>query len=83
MLTVKISSKNQITIPKQFLEALGAESGDLLFLQVEERKVIVQPLKKGIIESLVGTVKLKPHLRGIPFEKALKETKKIVAEKLK
>lgn len=83
MLIVKISSKNQITLPKKFLQLIGAQSGDRLFLQSEKEKAILYPLKKSISESLFGVIKVKPGLKDIPFEKALQETKKIVAGKLK
>lgn len=83
MVKVKISSKNQITLPKQLLQLLRVDSGDFLFLEAEEEKVIVQPARQSVVESLVGSIKVKPNLRGVPFSQVLKETKKIVARKLK
>lgn len=83
MIKVKISSKNQITFPKYLLQLLRVDSGDFLFLEAEEEKIIVQSLKQSITESLAGVIKVRPSLRGIPFDKALKETKKIVARNLK
>ena len=83
MLIVKISRKNQITLPKKFLQLLGAQSGDRLFLQPEKEKATLYPLRKNLSESLFGVIKIKPSLKNIPFEIALKETKKIVAGKLK
>lgn len=49
----------------------------------KKKKVTLQPLKEGVTESLVGAIQIKPGLKGIPFEKALRKTKEIVARKLK
>lgn len=83
MRTVKVSSKNQITLGQHFLDLIGVQKGDRLLLQLEGNKIVAHPLKKKVAERLEGAVRVKPSLRGVPFSKALAETKKIVAKKLK
>ncbi len=59
--SAKLSSKNQITIPKKVVEALGLESGDRLGLEVEdERIILIRPSKvANPTEELYGSLKKK------------------------
>jgi len=43
MTYVKISSKYQITIPKDLRETLGLEAGDRLYIGREGEKVVMKP----------------------------------------
>lgn len=45
---VKVTRKGQVTLPKEFRDALGVEEGDLLYAAVEGEKVIFS--KPGIPE---------------------------------
>jgi AbrB family looped-hinge helix DNA binding protein len=40
--TAKLSSKNQVTIPKKVIQELGLESGDELILEVREREIALR-----------------------------------------
>jgi AbrB family looped-hinge helix DNA binding protein len=40
--TAKLSSKNQVTIPKRVLRELGLESGDELILEVREGEIALR-----------------------------------------
>lgn len=42
MTTAKLSSKNQITIPKRVVRELGLESGDELILEVRDREIALR-----------------------------------------
>lgn len=81
---VKISSKNQITIPKEVLESLGVESQSRLLLQKESGNIVLKPIKGSIVEELGGSLKkyTKPSMLGVPFSKIMEVTKKRVAKKL-
>lgn len=83
MQTVKISSKNQITLGQHLLELVGVRRGDRLLVEVEDKKIVARPIRKSITEQVAGVLKVKPSLRGLPFEKVLEETQKIVARELK
>jgi len=56
---VKISSKYQITIPKDVREALGLEAGDKLYVGREGTKLVLRPLPKvkDPTEKLYGSVR--------------------------
>jgi AbrB family looped-hinge helix DNA binding protein len=40
--TAKLSSKNQVTIPKKVIQELGLQSGDELILEVREREIALR-----------------------------------------
>jgi AbrB family looped-hinge helix DNA binding protein len=40
--TAKLSSKNQVTIPKRVVKELGLESGDELILEVREGEIALR-----------------------------------------
>ncbi len=42
MVTAKLSSKNQVTIPKKVIKELGLESGDELILEVREGEIALK-----------------------------------------
>lgn len=83
MQTVKISSKNQITLSRNLLDFIGAQRGDRLLVEVEGEKIVARPIQTSITDQVSGALKVKPSLRGLPFEKVLEETKRIVARELK
>lgn len=82
MITATLSSKNQITFPKFILDLLVIESGDQLLIQPEADRIVVKPVGKSLVDSLVGSIKVAESKKGISFDKALLATKKIAAKKL-
>ena len=59
MLVSKISSKGQITIPKQVRESLGAEYGDLITYEMRDDAVIlkrVEPFDAAFHGALSNTM---------------------------
>ncbi|MCD6431313.1 hypothetical protein DRO45_02100 [Candidatus Bathyarchaeota archaeon] len=53
MSNTKISSKGQITIPKEIREKLNLKPGDRIVIEAREHDAIVRPLKKPS-ESMKG-----------------------------
>jgi len=58
LISAKLSSKNQITIPKKILESLDLAPGDRLFLEVQGDKIILKapPKVRKPTEILYGSV---------------------------
>jgi len=56
---VKLSTKYQITIPKDVREALGLAAGDKLYVGREDGKLVLRPLPKvkDPTEKLYGSVR--------------------------
>lgn len=60
---VKISSKGQITIPKEIRDYLGVKPGDRLEFRVVNNNIIVRSLKRPS-ESMLGIgLKVKKRLK--------------------
>lgn len=81
---VTISSKNQITIPKDILTALFLSQKEKLLVEKKEEAIILRPLRKSVVQLTAGSLtkyvspsKLKKTLKEIE-----KETKKKVAYKI-
>lgn len=59
MPTAKLSSKNQITIPKKIIETLGLEAGDQLSMRVEKNRLVLEapPKVKTPTQYIYGSVR--------------------------
>lgn len=57
MSTVKISSKNQVVIPKEARETLGVGAGDEVIFVARQGGVYVLPKPKSFVEALRGTAR--------------------------
>ena len=61
MTKTKISSKYQLTLPKEVREGLGIEAGDELYVMREGDRIVLKPLPttKEPTKFLYGSVKSK------------------------
>lgn len=76
----KITSKGQITLPKEIRELLGVESGDSVRFEVHDGKVEVYPQKPRLdFQSMIGLLprddnmtaqEWQEDMRGDPDERA-------------
>lgn len=90
MQTVTLSTKNQIALPKSFLQLLGVKSGDMLLVDFEDKEINkvcypvikIKPIGKSVVSSLAGSIKVAKSKQGVPFTKVLSITKKKIAKKL-
>ena len=53
-MTVKLSSKGQLVIPKRIREALGLKKGTRFHVNVAEGKIILEPETTSPIDALYG-----------------------------
>ena len=53
--TVKISSKNQVVIPKETRETLGVKAGDEIMFVAHRGIVYVLPRRTSLVDALKGT----------------------------
>lgn len=66
MAAAKITSKGQITLPKEIRDALGLRVGDrVVFIIRDDRSVILQPQKRHVAE-LAGSVQ--PKISGVTLD---------------
>ncbi len=54
MRTVKLSSKNQLVLPKEAREAMCVKGGDELLVVVKGETAIVMPKPKDYVSALYG-----------------------------
>ena len=79
-----LSSKGQITIPKDMQDVLKISPRSKLALYPHKGVLIVKPLKTSIAEQTAGSLRkyVDPKKLGIPFTKVREETQKIAAKEL-
>lgn len=55
-----ITAKGQVTFPKALLGAMGVGVGDRLIARVEKKRVIVEPVGRGLLDlkGSMGRIKI-------------------------
>jgi antitoxin PrlF len=77
-LAAKVTSKGQITIPKEVREALGITEGDQIVFRVEQHLALLA--KTPNLIDLAGTVDVPVAKRGMPWDKVRRSTRRARAE---
>ena len=54
MTTTKISSKNQLTVPKSILNLLRLKGGRKVILEPRQEGILIRPLTKSVVEEYYG-----------------------------
>ena len=73
MITAKVTSKGQITLPKKIRERLGVRPGEYVgFEEKDNLLVISKVVTKSPFDKWVGTLK---HLRGQRSDDLLRESR--------
>ena len=55
MLSVKVSSKNQIAVPSEARRALGIKAGDRLSVEIREGEIVLRPRLGSAVDRLWGS----------------------------
>ncbi|MBU9723285.1 MULTISPECIES: AbrB/MazE/SpoVT family DNA-binding domain-containing protein [Bacillaceae] len=58
----KMTSKGQITIPKELREKLGLSEGDQLNFFIENDEVRIKPVKKKLLSHAIGRFESKENI---------------------
>ena len=74
----KVTSKGQITIPKQVREALGIAEGDQVVFRVEENRAVLA--RTANLLDLAGTVEIPAAKRGVPWREIRRSSRDARAE---
>lgn len=76
--TAKVTSKGQITIPREVRDFLGIQTGSVILFEQEEEKVVIHPAKT--IRDYKGY--LKGKAKGVAFDEIRRSTKEAVAKRV-
>jgi antitoxin PrlF len=76
-----LTSKGQMTIPKEVRKALNLQPSEKVIIVVEGNQAIIQPLKGNLLD-IGGSVKITDRERPVDFKKVREEVKKRVARKV-
>ena len=77
MATSTLTSKGQVTIPKEVRERLGLEPGDRLAFEVREDGIVEIRPEIGDLMALFGAIK--PQVRGVTVEQMKRDVAKAAA----
>ncbi|KUO95226.1 AbrB/MazE/SpoVT family DNA-binding domain-containing protein [Ferroacidibacillus organovorans] len=70
----KITSKFQITIPSEIREAVGANVGDQVLFQVNEKgEIVIRPLRIPTVDEVYGSLH-QEKISYIPLDEARRIT---------
>jgi AbrB family looped-hinge helix DNA binding protein len=75
-----LTSKGQMTIPKEVRRALNLQPSEKVIIVVEGNQAIIQPLKGNLLD-IGGSVKITDREKPINFKKVRGKVKKRVAKK--
>ena len=76
-----LTSKGQMTIPREVRKALNLKPSEKVIIVVEGNQAIIQPLRGDLLD-IGGSVKISGRERPIDFKKVREEVKKRVARKV-
>ena len=76
-----LTSKGQMTIPKEVRKALNLRPSEKVIIVVEGNQAILQPLRGNLLD-IGGSVKITDGEKPIEFKKVREEVRKRVARKI-
>jgi looped-hinge helix DNA binding domain, AbrB family len=75
-----LTSKGQITVPKEVRKTLNLKPSEKVIVVVEGDQAVIKPLKGNILD-IGGSVKIPDNEKPVDFRKIREEVRKKVAEK--
>jgi AbrB family looped-hinge helix DNA binding protein len=81
MPVVVLTSKGQMTIPKEVRKALNLRPSERVIVVVEGNQAILKPLRGNLLD-LGGSVKIPEKEKPIEFRKVREELKRKMAKKI-
>ena len=72
--SARVSSKGQLTIPRDVREALGVKQGDTVLFRVDGGRATIA--RTPDLLELAGSVSVPVAKRGTPWDQVLRETRR-------
>ncbi|MBI5755890.1 MAG: AbrB/MazE/SpoVT family DNA-binding domain-containing protein [Nitrospirae bacterium] len=76
-----LTSKGQMTIPKEIRRALNLKPSEKVIIVVEGNQAIIKPLRGNILD-IGGSIRISDKEKPIDFHKVREEVKKRVTKKV-
>jgi AbrB family looped-hinge helix DNA binding protein len=76
-----LTSKGQMTIPKEVRKALNLKPSEKVIILVEGNQAIIKPLKGSLLD-IGGSIKIPEKEKPVNFRKVREEVKKRVAKRI-
>ena len=76
-----LTSKGQMTIPKEVRKALNLQPSEKVIIVVEGNRAILQPLRGNLLD-IGGSVNITDREKPVNFKKVREEVKKRVAKRV-
>ena len=70
----KVTSKGQVTLPKEVRDALGIAEGDQVVFRVEQHRAVLS--RTPDLLDLAGAVDVPAAKRGVPWDEVCRRTRK-------
>ena len=78
---VVLTSKGQMTIPKEVRKALNLRPSEKVIIVVEGNQAIIKPLRGNLLD-IGGSIKISVKEKPINFKKVREEVKKRIAKRI-
>lgn len=75
-----LTSKGQMTIPKEVRKALNLKPSEKVIIVIEGDQAIIKPLRGNILD-IGGSIRISDKEKPVDFHKVREEVKKRVAKK--
>ena len=75
-----LTSKGQMTVPKEVRKALNLKPSEKVIIVVEGNQAVIKPLKGNILD-IGGSIKISDKEKPVNFHKVREEVKKRIAKK--
>ncbi|MFZ3073240.1 MAG: AbrB/MazE/SpoVT family DNA-binding domain-containing protein [Thermodesulfobacteriota bacterium] len=76
-----LTSKGQITVPKDIRDVLHLRPSDKVLITIEKDHAVLRPIHGNILD-IGGSIKIPPEEKPIDFKMVREKTRKIVARKV-
>ena len=75
-----LTSKGQMTVPKEVRKALNLKPSEKVIIVVEGNQAVIKPLKGNILD-IGGSIKISDKEKPVNFPKVREEVKRRIAKK--
>ena len=76
-----LTTKGQMTIPKEVRKALNLKPSEKIIIVVEGKQAVIKPLKENLLD-IGGSIKIPEKEKPIHFKKVREEVRKRIVKRI-